>query len=54
MAGRVYKVEFVFLAIGGLIVERDRLRLNRNPALALYVHRVQHLRYAMPPAMAAA
>ena len=37
MAGRVDEVELVALAVGGLVVQRDALRLDRDAALALEV-----------------
>ena len=44
MAGRVDEVEDVVLAVAGRVGEPDGLRLDRDAALALDVHRVQHLR----------
>ena len=43
MAGRVDEVEHVVLAIVGAVVEAHRLRLDGDAALALDVHRVEHL-----------
>ncbi len=43
MAGGINKIELVNMAIVGFIIERDTLRLDRDTALALDVHRVQHL-----------
>ena len=36
-------VQLVALAIAGLVIERDALRLDGDAALALQVHRVQNL-----------
>ena len=44
MAGRVHQVEDVELAVLGAVVEADRLRLDGDAALALDVHRIEHLR----------
>ena len=44
VAGRVDQVELVGLAIGRRIHHADRMRLDGDAALALQVHRVQHLR----------
>ena len=43
MTGRVQQVEEVGLAVLRLVVHRHRMRLDRNAALALQVHRVQRL-----------
>ena len=43
MAGRVDQVQVVGLAVGGPVLDPHRLRLDRDPALALEVHRVEHL-----------
>ena len=44
VARRVDQVQVKDLAVGGLVLDSDRLRLDRDPALALEVHRVEHLR----------
>ena len=44
MPGRVDQVELIRLAIGRGIHHADRMRLDGDAALALQVHRVQHLR----------
>ena len=44
VAGRVDQVQVVGLAVGGPVLDPHRLRLDRDPALALEVHRVEHLR----------
>ena len=44
VAGRVDQVQVVGLAVGGRVLDPHRLRLDRDPALALEVHRVEHLR----------
>ena len=44
MAGRVDQVQVVGLAVGGRVLDPHGLRLDRDPALALEVHRVEHLR----------
>jgi len=43
MAGRVDQVEDVILAVVGAVIEPHRLRLDGDAALALDVHRVEHL-----------
>ncbi len=43
MAGRVHEVQDVGLAVLGLVVEPDGLRLDRDAALALDIHVVEHL-----------
>ena len=43
MAGRVDEVEHVVLAVVGAVVEAHGLRLDGDAALALDVHRVEHL-----------
>ena len=44
VAGRVDQVQVVGLAVARRVVDADRLRLDRDPALALEVHRVEDLR----------
>ena len=41
--GRVDQVELVRLSVGRFIVQRDRMHANRDPALALEIHRVERL-----------
>jgi hypothetical protein len=43
VAGRVHEVEDVGIAVAGFVVEPHRLRLDRDPALLLDVHRIEHL-----------
>jgi hypothetical protein len=43
MAGRVDEVEHIVLAILGVIFEADGVGLDGDAALALDVHRVEHL-----------
>ena len=43
VAGRVHQVEDVGLAVLGLVVEPHRLRLDGDAALALDIHRIEHL-----------
>ena len=43
VAGRVDQVQVVGLAVGGGVLDPHRLRLDRDPPLALEVHRVEHL-----------
>ena len=43
VAGRVHQVEDVGLAVLGLVFEAHRLRLDGDAALALDVHRIEHL-----------
>ena len=54
VARRVDQVEVVLLAVGGDVLERGGLRLDRDAALALEVHRVQHLRLHFAVGQAAA
>ena len=42
--GRVDQVEHVLLAVVARVVQPDRMRLDGDAALALEVHRVEHLR----------
>ncbi len=44
MAGRVDEVEDVVLAVLSRVVEAHRLRLDGDAALALDIHRIEHLR----------
>ena len=44
VAGRVDEVQLVGLAVARLVQDAHGLRLDRDPALALEVHRVEHLR----------
>jgi hypothetical protein len=41
--GGVDQVQVVGLAVGGGVLDPHRLRLDRDPALALQLHRVEHL-----------
>ncbi len=43
VAGRIDQVELVEVAVVGAIVEADRVGLNGDAALALEVHRIEHL-----------
>ena len=43
VAGRVHEIEDVGLAVAGPVFEPDRLRLDGDAALALDVHRIEHL-----------
>ena len=43
VAGRVDQMQVVGLAVAGAVLDPHRLRLDRDPALALEVHRVEHL-----------
>jgi hypothetical protein len=43
VSGRVDQVELVGLAVARLVGQRGGLRLDRDAALALQVHGVQHL-----------
>ena len=43
MAGRVHQVQDVGLAVLGLVVEAHGLRLDGDAALALDIHRIEHL-----------
>ena len=54
MARRVDQVQVVDLAVARLVFERRGLRLDRDAALALDVHRVEHLRFHLAVAQAAA
>ncbi|MEN3347883.1 MAG: GTP-binding protein LepA, partial [Bradyrhizobium sp.] len=42
--GGVHQVEHIGLAVVGLVVQAHRLGLDGDPALALYVHGIKHLR----------
>ncbi len=44
VSGRVDQVEDVLLAVGRRVVQADRMRLDGDPALALEIHGVEHLR----------
>ena len=44
VAGRVDQVEDVVLAVAGRVFQADGLRLDRDAALALDIHRIEHLR----------
>ncbi len=54
MARRVDQVEVVDLAVAGGVLQRRGLGLDRDAALALDVHRVEHLRLHLAVAQAAA
>ena len=54
VTGRVDEVELIDLAALGLEGERDALRLDGDPALALQIHGIQHLRLHLPGLEAAA
>jgi hypothetical protein len=43
VAGRVDQVELVVLAVAGRVEDAHGLGLDRDPALALEVHRVEQL-----------
>ena len=43
VAGRVDQIEDVILAVIGVVVQAHGLRLDGNAALALDVHRIEHL-----------
>jgi len=43
MAGRVHQIEDVILAVLGLVVQPDGLRLDGDAALALDIHGIEHL-----------
>ncbi len=45
MPRRVDQIQDVGLAVVGFIGQPDGVRLDRDPALALEVHRVEHLRF---------
>jgi hypothetical protein len=44
VAGRVHQVELIGLAVLALVVQAHGLGLDGDPALALDVHVVEHLR----------
>jgi hypothetical protein len=54
VAGRVDQVELVGLAVARLVLQRRGLRLDGDAALALDVHRVEHLRFHLAVGQAAA
>ena len=43
MARRVHQVEDIILPVRGAVIEPHRLRLDRDPALLLDLHIVEHL-----------
>jgi hypothetical protein len=43
MAGGVEQVEAVFLAVFRAVAHRDRMGFDRDPALALEIHRIEQL-----------
>ena len=43
MAGGVHQIEDIVLTVAGFVFEADGLRLDRDAALALDLHRVEHL-----------
>ncbi len=43
VAGRVDQIEHVVLAVAGAVIQPHRLRLDGDAALALDVHRIEHL-----------
>ena len=43
MARRVHQIEDVILAVPGVIIQPDRLRLDGDAALALDIHGIEHL-----------
>ena len=54
VAGGVDQVEAVDAAVARRVLQRRGLRLDRDAALALDVHRVEHLRFHLAVAQAAA
>ena len=54
VARRVDQVELVGLAVARLVAQRRGLRLDGDAALALEVHRVEHLRFHLAVGQAAA
>ena len=48
VAGRIHQVELIGLAVLGVIVEADGLRLDGDAALALDIHRVEDLLLHVP------
>ena len=45
VTGCVDQIEDIFLSVLGGVVDPHRLGLDRDPALALDIHRVEHLRF---------
>ena len=45
MPRRIDEVQHVLLAVLGVVREPDRVGLDRDAALALEIHRVEHLRF---------
>ena len=43
VAGRIEQVKPVFLAVFRGVTHRDRVRLDRDPALAFEIHRIEEL-----------
>src|SRR5580704_16044562 len=48
MPRRINQIRAVFMSIRSVVMQPDTLSLNRNPALALQIHRVEHLRLHLP------
>ncbi len=46
--GRVDEIEDVVVAVLGVVIQPDGVRLDRDPALALEVHGIQDLRLHLP------
>ena len=45
MARRIDQIELIQVAIVGLVIEPDGMRFDGDAALALEIHRIQHLRH---------
>src|SRR5271155_1811542 len=48
MPRRINQIQPVFMPIRSVVMQPDTLSLDRNPALALQIHRVQPLRLHLP------
>jgi hypothetical protein len=48
VAGRVDQVEVIGLAVGGRVLDANRLSLDRDPPLPLQIHRVEDLGAHLP------
>ena len=52
MARGIDQIELIALAILGLVLEGDALRLDGDAALALQIHRIEDLRLHLPVSQA--
>ena len=45
VAGRIDQIELIPVAVVGLVIEPDGMRFDGDAALALEIHRIEHLRH---------